>query len=478
MTPRENEILRQENEALRRRLAEAEQVNEALTSGEIDAVVDAAHQGPLLLRQAQKALEESEAQLRAMFDSASVGVAQTNPNTGRFSRVNPKLCLITGYSAEELLTRRFSDITHPDDREQGWALFQRTVTTGGSDYQLEKRYVRKDGSIAWVHVSVTVLRDAMGVPTSSFGVIRDITERRRAAELLRKSEARYRHIVEAATEGICSLDAESGITFANGAFVRMLGYTPEEMVGTTVERYTFPEDSDEFRRHMDARRRGVPEQYERRFRRKDGTECWCLVSGAPILDSDGRFAGSFGMFTDVTERKRAEKEIRKSEERFRRLFDSNTIGITVADFSGQILESNDFYLAMVGYTREDLLSGLVRWDDMTPAEHRKKDEIAVEQLKRTGVAQPYEKVLIRKDGTRVPALIGIATLEASEGSIIAYTVDLSARRILEEQLRQSQKMEAVGRLAGGVAHDFNNLLTVMLGYSDVLTQGLEPGPLH
>ena len=222
---RENEILRQENAALRRRLAEAEQVNEALTSGEIDAVVDAAHQAPLLLRQAQEALQASE--------------------------------------------------------------------------------------------------------------------------------RRYRHIVEAATEGICSLDAELRISFANGAFARMLGYTPEEMVGTPVERYSFPAESNEFREHMDARRRGVAERYERRLRRKDGNECWCLVSGAPILDSDGRFAGSFKMFTDVTDR------------------------------------------------------------------HR-----------------------------------------------------------LEEQLRQSQKMEAVGRLAGGVAHDFNNLLTVMLGYSDVLTQGLEPGPLH
>jgi two-component system cell cycle sensor histidine kinase/response regulator CckA len=225
VTPRENETLRQENEALRLRLAEAEQVNEALTKGQIDAVVDAAHQEPLLLRQAQEALRESE--------------------------------------------------------------------------------------------------------------------------------GRYRHIVEAATEGICSLDAELRINFANGAFARMLGCTPEEMLGTTVERYTFPEEFDEFRGHMDARRRGVAEQYERRLRRKDGKECWCFVSGAPILDSDGRFAGSFGMFTDVTDRRR-----------------------------------------------------------------------------------------------------------------------------LEEQLRQSQKMEAVGRLAGGVAHDFNNLLTVILGYCDVLLQGLEPGPLH
>jgi two-component system cell cycle sensor histidine kinase/response regulator CckA len=352
VTSRENEVLRQENEALRRRLAEAEQVNEALTKGQIDAVSDAAHQVPLLLRQAQDALRESEEQFRAMFDLASVGVAQADPVTGRWLAVNPRMCLITGYPAAELLTMRVPEITHPEDRRRDWDLFQRVVKGEAPEYRLEKRYIRKDGSIAWVNVNMVVLRDAAGKPTRTVATIEDITERRRAAELLRESEERYRHIVEAATEGICSLDAELRISFVNGAFARMLGFTPEEMIGTPVERYSFPAESNEFREHMDARRRGVAERYERRLQRKDGNECWSLVSGAPILDSDGRFAGSFKMFTDVTDR------------------------------------------------------------------HR-----------------------------------------------------------LEEQLRQSQKMEAVGRLAGGVAHDFNNLLTVILGYSGVLLQGLEPGPL-
>ena len=184
--------------------------------------------------------------------------------------------------------------------------------------------------------------------------LHELSERRareEAERALRESEGRYRRIVETATEGISFLDAELRITFANGAFARMLGYTPEEMIGTPVEQYTFPEEFDESREHMDARRRGVVEQYERRLRRKNGTECWCLNSGMPILDSDGRFAGSFGMFTDITE-----------------------------------------------------------------------------------------------------------------------------RRQLEAQLHQSQKLEAIGHLAGGVAHDFNNILAVILGYGELAQEQM--GPEH
>jgi PAS domain S-box-containing protein len=289
----ENETLRQENEALRRRLAEAEQVNEAFAKGQIDAVVDAAHQVPLLLRQAQDALRESEEQFRAMFDLTSVGVAQADPVTGRWLAMNPRMCLITGYSAAELLAMRIPEITHPEDRQRDWDLFQGVVKGEAPEYKLEKRYIRKDGSIAWVNVNMVVLRDAAGKPTRTVATIEDITERRRAADLLRESEERYRHIVEAASEGICSLDAELRITFANGAFARMLGCMPEELLGTPLERYAFPEEFDEFKRHMDVRRRGVAEQYERRLQRKDGKECWCLVSGArSSISRDGSSAPS------------------------------------------------------------------------------------------------------------------------------------------------------------------------------------------
>ena len=302
-------------------------------------------------KRAEEALRASEEQFRAMFDFASVGVAQANPKTGRLSRVNPKLCLITGYSAEELLTRRFSDITHPDDRERDWTLFERTVTTGGSEYQIEKRYVRKDGSIAWANVNVTVLRDATGAPARTIALILDITERRRAAEALAASETRYRALFENAAEGIIAIDPDSKrFQFFNPALCAMFGYAPDEFGRLTLADI-HPKEALE----------------------KLLDEIRTLTSGTPLVSP------------------------------------------------------------------------------ATPC--------------------------LRKDGTPFVADVHGSLIEiAGRKVIFGFFADVTARLRLEAQFLQAQKMEAVGRLAGGVAHDFNNLLTVIQGYGELLHASLADDP--
>jgi PAS domain S-box-containing protein len=182
----------------------------------------------------------------------------------------------------------------------------------------------------------------------------------------------------------------------------------------------------------------------------------------------------------IVERKRVDDALRNSNAQFARLSESGLVGIAFADVHGNTYDANDAYLHLLGFTREDLAAGLVRWDALTPPEWQPADAAAVEALTHTGVAQPWEKEMIRKDGTRVPVQIGVAMLDAPR--CIAIVSDLTDRRRAEralreteDQLRHAQKMEAVGRLAGGVAHDFNNLLSIILSLSDLLLQDLRPG---
>jgi len=158
------------------------------------------------------------------------------------------------------------------------------------------------------------------------------------------------------------------------------------------------------------------------------------------------------------------RALRRSEARYRALAESGIVGTLIADTTGRILEANDAFLRMLDFTREDVAAGRLRWDDLTPPEWLHVSEQALRELAQSGWARPREKRYRRRDGSLVPVLVGVAALEPPQ--TITFVLDLSERQRLEEQLRQSQKLEAIGSLAGGVAHDFNNLLSVIQSNCD------------
>jgi PAS domain S-box-containing protein len=188
------------------------------------------------------------------------------------------------------------------------------------------------------------------------------------------------------------------------------------------------------------------------------------------------------LYAFIRAREREEREARRfTESRLQSLSESNLIAILYWNTAGEITDANDAFLSLLGYTRDDLSEGALTWHDITAPEHRHRDLEAVQKLRRDGGHVVYEKEYIRKDGTRVPVLIGSAMMYGSKNRGIAYALNISERKIaqqrsaeLEDQLRQSQKLEAVGQLASGVAHDFNNLLSVIIGYTSLIEGELAP----
>jgi PAS domain S-box-containing protein len=174
--------------------------------------------------QAEAESRASEEQFRAMFEMAAIGMAQTDPHTGQWLRVNKKMCAITGYSAAELLKMRVPELTHPDDREKDWSQFERVVRGEAANYRMEKRYVRKDGTVAWVNVNMTIIRDAAGQPVRAMATIEEITERRQAEQRVRELNLLLRAIGAVNALMVRERDPKRLLTEACEILVETRGY--------------------------------------------------------------------------------------------------------------------------------------------------------------------------------------------------------------------------------------------------------------
>jgi PAS domain S-box-containing protein len=255
---------------------------------------------------------------------------------------------------------------------------------------------------------------------------------------LQEREARIRRLVDSNIIGIFIGDSRGRIVEANDAFLEMLGYGHDDVVSGRM-RWTkltptawAPADEDAL---AQLSRTGTCRPYEKEYCRKDGSRVPVLVGGAFFE----RKADEGVVFVvDMSDRKRAEEALREREAKIRRLVDSNIIGIFVWDFEGRILEANDEFLRMVNYDREDLVAGRIRWADLTPPDWRDRNNARIEQKKSSGRFEPFEKEYTRKDGSRVPVLIGGATFEKGGNQGVAFVLDLTQRKRAEEALRESE----------------------------------------
>ena len=274
------------------------------------------------LRENAKALNEKMLEYEAMFERSVVGKAQADPTTGRFLKVNQAFADMTGYSPEELCRMTFGDITHPDDLQRAVQGIE-PIRLGEADkWNIEKRYLRKDGTSIWVSVSGNVIRFDGEKPVSTIAVIQDITARKAAVEALQASERKYRELVEAANSVIIRWDKQGVIRFANTFGLQFFGYSTEELIGRDIMTIV-PRVEASSGRNLDALVKDIlvhPEQHTyvpSENIKKDGSTVWIAWTNKAILDSHGNVCEILAIGNDITALKQTETELRESEERIR-----------------------------------------------------------------------------------------------------------------------------------------------------------------
>jgi len=414
-------------------------------------------------RRSRQALQESEQRFRAIADY-SFDWESWLDNDGRLLWVNPAVERITGRSPAECMAMADYPLplVHPEHRETVRNAMSQGLS-GQPGNNVPFQIIDAAGENRWVAISWNPVTADGGSRNGLRTSIRDIDERKRAVEALRESEERYRRIVETTSEGVWTMDAGHRTTHVNEVMARMLGFTPEEMLGRKVEEFFFPEDLEQHTREMAGRHVGKSSRYERRFRRKDGGEVWTLVSGTPILDASGAFCGSFGMFSDITERKRAREALQESEERYRRIVETAREGIRICDASGRILYLNQRMADILGFTREQMLGRNIEeyvFPEDLEDHRRRMGE------RRDGKDDSYERKLRRSDGTAVWTLVSSKSLRDAQGryeGTLAMFSDITPRKQAEEALRQEEtRLRKLVEITQHSAPDIQSLLDFAL----------------
>ncbi len=264
-------------------------------------------------RLAEAALRESEERFRSFFVSSPAGLVILSPEGG-FLQVNPAHCRLLGYDEDEMLRLRVSDITHPADRRSTQHLYDELLAVRRPLIEYEKRYLRKDGSILWGHVTVAGVYDAQHALLYLVGQMQDITEHKRAEEALRESEERFRLVFTNAAAGMVIVSPNGRIQQANPAACRFAGRSETELEQLSIEDVTHPEDRETTSGNHDetwaATLPGV--HFEKRYLRKDGQVVWGHASLACVMDANSQPAYCVGLVQDITERKQMEEELRRA----------------------------------------------------------------------------------------------------------------------------------------------------------------------
>lgn len=443
---------------------------------------------------------ENAAQLKAIFEQASVGIVRTDLQAV-IQQANARFLDIVGRAEGDVIGRPVTDFIHPDDIPIARKVLNEVPSRPTSGWQVENRYIRPDGEDVQTLVNIRVLHEDDGPAYGLIGVVADITETRRAKAELSEIRHSLRVAANAIPVPLWMTHPDRSGRFANNAYLAFTGQQLDEVTADDWQNLLHPDDAERVLRTFEkGLASGKSFTMEARYRRHDGQWRWMNSFHQPNHDSQGRFVGIVGTAFDMTESKEAAARIEESEARFRMVANSAPAMIWMVDEQGRTTFGNRrFRAAFSGRTPQRLISA---WRDMTHPDDRETLDRILEDAERThrkfSLLNRINHPIFGERWIRSEA----APRHDTTGRLIGYTgvsldvtdsqrAERDLKRInelLEERvsaalaekakaeadLVRAHRLEAVGRLTGGVAHDFNNLLTVIMGGLDIILRTDDP----
>ncbi len=423
---------------------------------------------------AEEALRESEKRFRQLFESAADAIFLLDMD-GRIVDANQRACQTLGYSHEALVQMKLSDIELDPEQSRISDHWRRCELNAA--VTAEGVHRRSDGTTFPVEVRVSQV--VFSGTKMLLALARDVTERKRAEQQLKERTAYLNALLENSPLAIAVHDAEGRVQICNPAFERLFGCRAAEAVGRPLDSLvTRPAMTAEAGRLSARVSAGEFVHLCTRRARRDGSVVDVEVYGVP-LKLDGRLVGGFGIYQDITERLQAEEALREANHLLQTMIQTSPLAIIALDKTGRVKLWNHAAEKIYGWSAEEALDrALPIVPEGKQEEFRQLLESELEGRSKAGL--PLQRQ--RQDGSLVDVRLWTAPLCDAGGEpwgVMGIMEDITEKLSLEEQLRQAQKMEAVGRLAGGVAHDFNNLLMVITGYAELLLDRLpEDSPLR
>src|SRR5215212_4653277 len=436
----------------------------------------------------ESSLRESQERFRRAFEDAAIGMSLGTPDDVCLD-VNAAYCRIVGRPREAVVGRLFAEITHPDDVAAYTRQHARLYADEVDSYEIEKRYLRPDGTVVTGLLTVSAVRDDAGRHLYDLGQLQDITAHKEAEAALAESEALFRSIFEGAGIGMALSGPDGRIRVANPAFERFLGYATGELAGMDVNDITVPDDLPQQMEFLRRVRAGEIDAYqmEKRYLRKDGAVVWGLLNASIVRDDQGVMRATVGQVQDITARREAEAALRESEARFRALVQNDPDVIAVVDDAMRLIYLSPSAEPVFGIPAEKMLGPVESSLQFIHPEDQERslalfDAVAGQpqavtsveaRIKHTKLGWRWYQITIMnllEDPSIGGYLFNLRDITDRKHAELASEAALQAQRAAIAELERLDQSKT--RFLSTISHEFRTPLTAIIGYSELLASNI------